>query len=95
MTPKLRTSPNGFAAMTRMAQERVDSAIGCTQITEILWMQGVALVAPLPQTLQVPTTYSLGVAARSVDPAAAGAFAERLTGTDAAARLSAAGFGVT
>jgi molybdate transport system substrate-binding protein len=95
VTPKLRTSPNGFAAMTRMAQERVSGAIGCTQITEILWVQGVALVAPLPQSLQVPTTYSLGIAARSVDPAAARAFAERLTGTEAAARLSAAGFGVT
>ncbi len=95
VTPKLRAFPNGFAAMTRMAHERVPGAIGCTQITEILWVQGVELVAPLPQSLQVPTTYSLGIAARSVDPAAARAFAERLVGTDAAARLSIAGFGVT
>jgi molybdate transport system substrate-binding protein len=94
VTPKLRTFPNGFAAMTRMAHERVTGAIGCTQITEILWVQGVQLVAPLPQSLQAPTIYALGVAARSLDPAAARAFAQRLTGKDAAALLSAAGFGV-
>ena len=94
VTPKLRTFLNGFAAMTRMAQERVPGAIGCTQMTEILWVQGVQLVAPQPQSLQAPTTYALGVAARSVDPATARAFAQRLTGKDAAALLSAAGFGV-
>jgi molybdate transport system substrate-binding protein len=95
VTPKLRTFPNGFAAMTRMAQERAPGAIGCTQITEIEWVQGVDLVAPLPRPLQVPTTYSLGMATRSADPATARAFAQRLTGTDAAALLSAAGFGVS
>ena len=95
VTPKLETFPNGFAAMTRMAQERLPGAIGCTQITEIKWVQGVELVAPLPRSLQAPTTYSLGIAVHSADSAAARAFAERLTGKDAAARLSAAGFGVS
>ena len=93
--PKLRTFPNGFAAMTRMAQERLPGAVGCTQITEIRWVQGVDLVSPLPRSLQAPTTYSLGIATRSANPAQARAFAGRLTGTDAAVRLSAAGFGVS
>ncbi|MPZ46651.1 MAG: ABC transporter substrate-binding protein [Betaproteobacteria bacterium] len=95
VAPKLRTFPNGFAAMTRMAQERVPGAVGCTQITEIKWVQGVDLVAPLPRSLQAPTTYSLGIGARSANPAGARTFAERLTGGDAAMRLSAAGFGVS
>jgi molybdate transport system substrate-binding protein len=95
MTPKLKTFANGFAAMTRMAQERMPGAVGCTQITEIRWVQGVELVAPLPRSLQAPTTYSLGIAVRSADPAAARAFAAGLTGRPAAARLSAAGFGVS
>jgi molybdate transport system substrate-binding protein len=94
VTPKLKAFPNGFAAMTQMARERLPGMVGCTQVTEILWVQGVDLVAPLPASLQVPTVYSLGIAARSADPAAARAFAERLTGRQAAALLSAAGFGL-
>jgi molybdate transport system substrate-binding protein len=91
--PKLETFPNGFAAMTRMAQDARPGAIGCTQMTEILWVQGVELVAPLPKALQMPTTYSLGIASRCTDLASARAFAGRLTGIEAAAMLSAAGFG--
>src|SRR5690606_4028134 len=72
---KVRAFPNGFAAMTRMAEERRAGAIGCTQLTEIRFVQGVALVAPLPKPLQVPTVYSLGIAARAKDPVAARDFA--------------------
>jgi molybdate transport system substrate-binding protein len=94
MQPKLRPFPNGFAAMTRMAEERVPGAIGCTQLTEILWVQGVELVAPLPRALQVPTVYACGIATRAADPAAAKAFVARLAGEGAAAVLAQAGFGV-
>jgi molybdate transport system substrate-binding protein len=93
--PKLRTFPNGFAAMTGMAQERLRGAVGCTQLTEIRWVQGVDLVGPLPRSLQAPTVYSLGIAARSRNLAQARSFAARLTGEGAAQRLSAAGFGVS
>lgn len=92
--PKLRPFPNGFAAMTRMAAERIPGAVGCTQLTEILWVQGVELVAPLPRALQVPTLYSCGIATRAADPAAAKAFVARIAGGSAAAMLAQAGFGV-
>ncbi len=95
VTPKLRTFPNGFAAMTCMAQERLPGVLGCTQITEIKWVQGVDLVAPLPQSLQIATIYALGIAVRGANAAAARAFAERLTGADALKRLSSAGFGAS
>lgn len=94
-TQKVRTFPNGFAAMTRMAEERPPGAIGCTQLTEIRFVHGVELVAPLPKELQVPTVYSLGIASRATDPGAAREFAQRLTGEAAAAMRSAAGFGVS
>ena len=94
VTSKLRTFPNGFAAMTRLAADAAVGAIGCTQVTEIKWVRGVELVAPLPKSLQVPTTYSLGIGARAAEPAAARALAQRLAGEEAAAMLAAAGFGM-
>jgi molybdate transport system substrate-binding protein len=92
--PKLRTFPNGFAAMTQLAADADRCAIGCTQITEIKWVRGVELVGPLPQSLQVPTVYSLGIAARSADPNLALDFARELTGPAAGPMLAAAGFGM-
>jgi molybdate transport system substrate-binding protein len=95
VTGKVQAFANGFAAMTRMAEECRPGAIGCTQVTEIRYVAGVELVAPLPKTLQVPTVYSLGIAARASDPATARAFARSLAGDEAAAMRYAAGFGVT
>lgn len=92
---KLRTFPNGFAAMTRMAADAEVGAIGCTQVTEIKWVKGVELVAPLPRELQVPTVYAAAVGARAAHPAAAAALAQRIAGQEAAAMLAAAGFGMT
>ena len=94
VSPKLATFPNGFAAMTRLAEQHGARAIGCTQITEIRYVEGVELVAPLPRTLQVPTVYALGIASRAGDPAAARAFAQCLTGEEVAAMRAAAGFGM-
>jgi molybdate transport system substrate-binding protein len=91
---KLRTFPNGFAAMTRLAADAEIGAIGCTQVTEIKWVHGVELIAPLPESLQVPTMYSLGIGARSADPAAARVLAQRLAGEEADSMLAAAGFGM-
>jgi len=94
MASRLRPFPNGFAAMTRMAEERVPGALGYTQLTEILWVEGVKLVAPLPRPLQVPTLYSCGIAAGAADPVGARAFVARLAGEHAAPMLRQAGFGV-
>jgi molybdate transport system substrate-binding protein len=92
--PKLRSFPNGFAAMTQMAAERNPTALGCTQVTEIKWVRGVELVGPLPPSLQTPTVYSLGIAARSADARLASEFARALTGPAAEPMLAAAGFGM-
>ncbi len=92
---KLRTYPNGFAAMTEMVKAGGEGALGCTQITEIKLVRGVELVAPLPKPLQVPTVYSLGIATRCASLELAQAFATRLAGPGAQARLAAAGFGMT
>ena len=91
---KLRSFPNGFAAMSQLAADADPAALGCTQITEIMWVRGVELVAPLPRPLQMPTVYSLGIAAGSTQVERARAFAQSIAGPQAAAALAQAGFGM-
>jgi molybdate transport system substrate-binding protein len=95
VTSKLRKFPNGYAAMTRMAEDDLPGCVGYTQVTEIKYVRGVDMVAPVPKALQVPTVYSLGIASRASSPALAREFAARLAGPQAAPRLAAAGFGMT
>jgi molybdate transport system substrate-binding protein len=91
---RLRTFPNGFAAMTRLAADAAPAALGCTQVTEIKWVRGVELVAPLPRPLQIPTVYALGIAARCAQAELARAFTQTLAGPAAAPALAQAGFGM-
>jgi len=91
---RIRAFPNGFTAMTQMVADNAAGTIGLTQITEIKYVRGVDLIAPVPRELQVLTTYSLGIATRAADLGGALALAERLTGPAAAAMLAEAGFGL-
>ena len=72
-------------------------AIGCTQVTEINYTEGVQLVAPLPVEFELATVYSAAVTSRTMDDAAqatqanlAAQFIALLT-SDGAAPLRAAG----
>ncbi|MEO6928322.1 MAG: substrate-binding domain-containing protein, partial [Casimicrobiaceae bacterium] len=46
---RLRPFPNGAAAMAALAQAQEPHAIGCTQVTEILYTPGVVLAGTLPR----------------------------------------------
>jgi molybdate transport system substrate-binding protein len=89
---KLRTYPNGATAMAALAGQRGRQAIGCTQISEILYTPGVALVASLPAPFELSTIYSAAVSSRSSSPAHARAFCARLTGEATRALRRAGGF---
>ncbi len=91
---RLQFFPNGHAAMAHLAQSSGTLEMGITQITEIVANKGVTFVGPLPPELQSMTMYSAGVAARSAHPERAREFVRRLTGFNAQAVLSAAGFDV-
>lgn len=58
---KIHEYPNGATAMKAMASAAVPWSLGCTQITEIMYTGGVALVAPLPQSCALDTVYTIGV----------------------------------
>lgn len=90
--PKLQYFPNGYAAMSWLAASRGVLEIGITQNTEIRANKGVTYVGPLPDELQMKTTYSAGVTARAENAEAAKAFIARLTGAANRAALEAAGY---
>ena len=92
---RLRLFPNGYAAMNDLAQSSGLLEMGITQITEILANKGVTLVGPLPAELQNIAVYAAGLATRSAHPERSKEFIRRLTGFNAQAVLSAAGFDVS
>lgn len=92
--PRLQYFPNGYAAMVYLEQSTGILEMGITQITEIAANKGVTLVGPLPAELQNIAVYSAGLATRSAHPERAREFIRRLTGFNAQAVLSAAGFDV-
>ena len=77
---RLRAFANGAIAMCELAQSCERGLIGCTQITEIRYTEGVTLVGPLPAEFELATTYSVAVATSARFPDAARTLANMLTG---------------
>jgi molybdate transport system substrate-binding protein len=89
---RLRPYPNGAAAMRAMADAVEPALIGCTQVTEINYTQGVSLVGVLPREFELATTYSVAVCAKAAEPALALEFAALLTGPESRALRVQGGF---
>ena len=92
LASKLHAFPNGATAMAAMAEATGSGFIGCTQLTEILYTDGVELIAPLPVEFELATVYSAAVSTRSTEPTAAGRLVALLTSPETAALRSACGF---
>ncbi len=92
LAPRLRTYPNGATAMRELAANGSAQSIGCTQVTEIKYTEGVALVAPLPARFELATTYTAALSANAADPALAQRFIALLAGTGTRALREAGGF---
>ena len=89
---KLRAHPNGAAAMQQLARDGVAGAIGCTQVTEILYTKGVVLAGPLPSEFELATEYAAGICRDAASPSLAGAFVAWVAGDRAASLRRAGGF---
>jgi len=92
MAGRLHPHPNGAATMQALAQSSEPNAIGCTQVTEILYATGVQLAANLPAEFELATVYTAAVSSRAVQPRAAAALIDLLTSEEAAGLRSAGGF---
>jgi molybdate transport system substrate-binding protein len=91
LAARLRTFPNGATAMRELAAA-APGAIGCTQITEILYTPGTALAGALPGAFELATVYTAAVAARAMQPALAEAFIASLAGPASRELRAAGGF---
>ena len=78
--------PNGATAMREMAAQARPGAVGCTQVTEILYTPGVSLLDVLPESLGLSTVYTAAVCTRAAEPVLAQQLIATLT-SDAAAQL--------
>lgn len=92
LADRLRPFPNGASAMKAMAQCAEPGLLGCTQITEILFIDGVELVAPLPQAFELTTMYTAAVCSRSTEPDLAAELIAAMTHPDTAALRKTCGF---
>ena len=92
LADRLRTYPNGAAAMTAMAQSAEKGLIGCTQDTEILYIEGVDLIADLPKEFELATVYAGAVCSGAKTPQAAAALIGLLAGAEAAGLRRECGF---
>lgn len=92
LSPRVRTYPNGHAAMTAMAVHAGGNPIGCTQITEILSVNGVTPAGLLPHEFELATVYTAALTRRAAQPNAAGRLAGSLAGPAADALRERLGF---
>ena len=92
MAPKLRPYPNGATAMAALASATEARPIGCTQVTEIVYAQGVRLVGKLPQAFELATVYAMAVATRAAQPALARRFIALATGPESEGLRRSGGF---
>lgn len=90
--PALRPFPNGATAMAALAASGDPRAIGCTQVTEIRYTDGVSLVSVLPTGFGLVTVYTASVCRNAADPDRAATLIEWLTGPRSAALRRAGGF---
>mgnify|MGYP001156597967 CR=1 FL=1 len=77
---RLRVFPNGASAMAAMAASSDGPVIGCTQVTEINYTEGVQLIDVLPAEFELSTDYTLGVCTRARQPELAERLAQLLAG---------------
>ena len=90
--PRFRTFASGAISMREMVGQAAPRSIGCTQITEINYTEGVELVGALPLRFELATVYSAAVASRAAQPDLALRFITLLAGPDSQALRRAGGF---
>lgn len=92
LVARLHTFPNGATAMRAMADAGLPGLIGCTQVSEILYTEGVTLVAALPPQFELATLYSAAVATGATEPGLAHALLALMAGPASATLRAVGGF---
>ncbi|WP_439114576.1 substrate-binding domain-containing protein [Hydrogenophaga sp.] len=75
-------APPGVPVGTLVARGEVE--LGFQQLSELLHVQGITLLGPLPPAIQITTTFTAGVGANAAQPDAARALIAFMASTEAA-----------
>lgn len=89
---RLKPFPNGATAMAQMAAAHQPGAIGCTQVTEILFTPGVKLVSVLPAKFELATVYTAAIGVKAGRPDDAARLINLLVSSEHAALRRTSGF---
>ncbi len=92
LQPRFRNFPNGATSMRELAATTAARQIGCTQITEINYTEGIALVGALPDRFELATVYTAATSAHAAQSELATPFIALLAGPDSLALRKAGGF---
>ena len=92
LASRLKIFPNGATAMRELATSAATRPIGCTQATEIIATDDIALSGSLPPGCELVTMYTAGVTTRAAHPKEAAALIALLTGADRRELRQRAGF---
>jgi molybdate transport system substrate-binding protein len=82
IAPRIVKAPPGVPVGTLVARGQV--ALGFQQLSELMHLDGIDVIGPLPPEIQIVTTFSAGVCAAAAQPDAARALVAFLTSPDAA-----------
>lgn len=80
LRPRFRTFASGAISMREMAASQAARPLGCTQVTEILYTEGVAFAGLLPPRFELATIYTAAIATRAALPGEAQVLLDLLTG---------------
>lgn len=89
---RLRIFPNGATAMRELGASTAVRPIGCTQSTEIISTNGVALSGPLPPGCELATMYTAGITSTAAHPQQARHLIDLLIGVGHREQRTRAGF---
>jgi molybdate transport system substrate-binding protein len=74
IAPRMVQAPPGVPVGSLVADGRVE--LGFQQLSELMHLQGITVLGPLPPEIQITTTFSGGVASKSSQPASVKALLE-------------------
>lgn len=92
LAARLMPRPNGATAMAALARAVDARPLGCTQVPEIRYTPGVALVGVLPKAYELATLYSAAVCVRAASATLAARFVALVSGPESKALRSTSGF---